>query len=68
MSMTTPWQKSSHCSEGASRVRVSTGPPAPTPTIHLTESADPARAVLGTTPEGSRALLDVLKEEKSPRV
>ncbi|TPQ17038.1 DUF397 domain-containing protein [Streptomyces sporangiiformans] len=56
------WQKSSYCGEGDSCVNVAA---APTGTIHLTESSDPARAVLGTTPHAFSALLRTLKEETS---
>ncbi|MFF7391440.1 DUF397 domain-containing protein [Streptomyces scabiei] len=57
------WQKSSYCSEGASCVYISTGPPT---TIHLTESADPTQATLTTTPSSFRALLHALKLDKAP--
>ncbi|MHC0429535.1 DUF397 domain-containing protein [Streptomyces sp. O3] len=59
--LTHVWQQSSYCSEGDSCVRVATGT-APTPTIHLTESADPTRAILTTTPAAFTALLHTLKE------
>jgi hypothetical protein len=54
------WQKSSYCSEGASCVHISTGPA----TIRMTESADPTRSTLTTTPTSFRALLDALKLDK----
>lgn len=60
------WQKSSYCSEGASCVHI--GPGRATPTIHITESADPTQAILTTTPSSFRALIHTLKEEKSLRV
>jgi hypothetical protein len=62
--MTPRWQKSSYCSEGASCVHVAT---TAAETIHLTESSDPARAILTATPAAFDALLTVLKKE-SPRV
>ncbi|WP_200308545.1 DUF397 domain-containing protein [Streptomyces adelaidensis] len=58
------WQKSSYCSEGDSCVHITNGPT----TIRLTESADPSQAVLNATPTAFGALIDVLKEENSPRV
>jgi hypothetical protein len=57
------WQKSSHCSEGDSCLHV-TGDHAGT--IHLTESGDPTRAILGATPVAFNALIHVLKEN-APR-
>lgn len=65
--MTTSWQKSSYCSEGASCIHISTGPPA-VAVIRVTESGDPLQAVLTTAPTAFFALLSALKEEKSPRV
>jgi hypothetical protein len=57
--MPTPaWQKSSYCQEGEACVHISADP-API-TIHLTESADPTRAVLTTTPAAFAALLGAL--------
>jgi hypothetical protein len=53
------WQKSSYCGEGESCVHVA-GDTAGT--IHLTESGDPTRAILGATPVALRALIHVLKE------
>lgn len=56
------WQKSSYCQEGDACVHISSLSPAPSPTtVHLTESADPSRAVLTTTPIAFGALIDVLK-------
>ncbi|MEV1068740.1 DUF397 domain-containing protein [Streptomyces sp. NPDC050263] len=50
------WQKSSYCGQGESCVHISaTADPG---AIHLTESADPARSVLSTTPAAFAALLD----------
>ncbi|MFI1048261.1 DUF397 domain-containing protein [Streptomyces griseoruber] len=51
-------QKSSYCQEGDACVHIST---APHPhAIHLTESADPAQAVLSATPTAFAALLRTL--------
>lgn len=58
--MTPYWQKSSYCSEGNSCVHIATS--RVTPTIHISESADPAQAVLTTTPSSFRALIHTLKE------
>ncbi|WP_030673347.1 DUF397 domain-containing protein [Streptomyces cellulosae] len=58
------WQKSSYCAQGDSCVHVAT---TAAETIRLTESADPARAILTATPAAFDALLAVLKKE-SPRV
>lgn len=56
--MPTPhWQKSSYCQEGEACVHISADPT----TIHLTESADPAQAVLDTTPSAFGALIRSLK-------
>lgn len=55
------WQKSSYCQEGEACVHISAATPA---TVHLTESADPTRTVLTTTPATFEALLNALK---SPR-
>ncbi|MFJ4620086.1 DUF397 domain-containing protein [Streptomyces sp. NPDC088812] len=49
-------QKSSYCAQGEACVHISADHPSPT-TIHLTESADPARAVLSATPAAFAALL-----------
>ncbi|MFC4505621.1 MULTISPECIES: DUF397 domain-containing protein [Streptomyces] len=57
------WQKSSHCSEGASCVHVA----ATTRTVHLTESGDPSGSILRAAPATFAALLTTLKKE-SPRV
>ena len=56
------WQKSSYCSEGNSCVHVASGPEE----VHLTESGDPAGAILSATPAAFTALLTTLKEE-TPR-
>jgi hypothetical protein len=61
---TTTWQKSSYCGEGEACVHVAT---TAAETIHLTESGDPARAILTATPAAFDALLGALKKE-SPRV
>lgn len=61
--MNPPWQKSSHCSEGEACVHIAPR----TSTIHLTESSDPAQAILAATPAAFRALLSTLKKE-TPRV
>ncbi|MFF3709015.1 DUF397 domain-containing protein [Streptomyces phaeochromogenes] len=53
------WQKSSYCAQGNSCVHIAT---APTGTIHLTESGDPAHSILGATPHAFAALIHVLKE------
>ncbi|MEV1078276.1 DUF397 domain-containing protein [Streptomyces sp. NPDC050211] len=50
-------QKSSYCQEGDACVHISATPT----TIHVTESADPTRAVLTTAPVAFAALLDALK-------
>ncbi|MEU0074580.1 DUF397 domain-containing protein [Streptomyces sp. NPDC006332] len=57
------WQKSSYCQEGDACVHIST--PAPT-SVHLTESADPAKTVLATDPAAFGALLQTLKASKRP--
>jgi hypothetical protein len=53
------WQKSSYCSEGDSCVHVADSAGA----IHLTESADPRKAILDAHPAAFDALLAVLKKE-----
>ncbi|WP_405871426.1 DUF397 domain-containing protein [Streptomyces sp. NBC_00005] len=53
------WQKSSHCSEGASCVHVAATPE----TIHLTESSDPTGEILTATPAAFGTLLALLKNE-----
>jgi len=55
----TTWQKSSYCGSGDSCVYVTTTDPT---LIHLTESSDPSRAILGATPKAFGALIHVLKE------
>ena len=52
------WQKSSYCGQGESCVHIA----ASTGTVHLTESADPSRAILTTRPAPFAALLQALKE------
>ncbi|MGW2785022.1 DUF397 domain-containing protein [Streptomyces populi] len=54
------WQKSSHCQEGEACLHVAASG-ATAETVHLTESADPARSILSTTPAAFGALLRVLK-------
>ncbi|MGW1784674.1 DUF397 domain-containing protein [Streptomyces sp. NPDC002143] len=53
---TQTWQKSSYCGQGESCVHISASPTSAT--IHLTESADPSRSVLSTTPSAFAALVD----------
>jgi hypothetical protein len=53
------WQKSSYCSEGASCIHVAATPEA----IHITESSDPAGAILTATPKAFGTLLTALKHE-----
>ncbi|WP_037678673.1 DUF397 domain-containing protein [Streptomyces griseus] len=60
--MNARWQKSSHCSEGASCVHIATGPNR----IHLTESGDPTESILTATPTAFASLLLILKKD-SPR-
>lgn len=60
--MNLPWQKSSYCSEGNSCVHIATT----TEGIHLTESSDPTRAVLTTTPTAFHTLLTTLKTGGTP--
>ncbi|MDX3544777.1 DUF397 domain-containing protein [Streptomyces europaeiscabiei] len=62
MSQHVSWQKSSYCGAGDSCIHIATD----SPTIHLTESADPTQATLTTTPSSFRALLHVLKLDKEP--
>ncbi|MFF1687057.1 MULTISPECIES: DUF397 domain-containing protein [unclassified Streptomyces] len=47
------WQKSSYCAQGDSCVHVATAAGA----VHLTESADPSRAILTATPAAFAALV-----------
>ncbi|MFI9171996.1 DUF397 domain-containing protein [Streptomyces lincolnensis] len=58
-------QKSSYCQEGDACIHISSPAPSPT-TIHLTESADPAAAILSATPVAFGALLDALKAAGRP--
>ncbi|MFI5676692.1 DUF397 domain-containing protein [Streptomyces cellulosae] len=51
-------QRSSYCQEGEACIHISAPYPA---SIHLTESADPAKAVLTTGPVAFGALLSMLK-------
>lgn len=51
------WQKSSYCQEGDACVHISATPQS----IHVTESADPDRTALTTSPAIFSALLDALK-------
>ncbi|WP_156727519.1 DUF397 domain-containing protein [Streptomyces apocyni] len=55
------WQKSSYCQEGDACVHIAT-PHAGT--IQVTESADPTRSILSTTPHAFTALLRTLKETR----
>ncbi|MDK0521037.1 DUF397 domain-containing protein [Streptomyces sp. ML-6] len=56
------WQKSSYCAQGEACIPVAV----PTPgTIGLTESADPTRTVLRTTPTAWAALVRTIKEDRS---
>ncbi|MEU8869009.1 DUF397 domain-containing protein [Streptomyces umbrinus] len=57
---TMAWQKSTYCGEGESCIHIATH--TLTPTIHLTESSDPAHSILGATPQAFAALIHVLKE------
>ncbi|WP_037647611.1 DUF397 domain-containing protein [Streptomyces flavidovirens] len=56
------WQKSSFCGQGESCVHVA----ASDRTVLLTESADPAHAVLSTTPTAWNALLQSLSQAGRP--
>ncbi|MEY7977021.1 DUF397 domain-containing protein [Streptomyces pilosus] len=56
------WQKSSLCGTGDSCIHVAATPRA----IHITESGDPAGAVLITTPDAFRGLLRALREDPHP--
>ncbi|MFF4574211.1 DUF397 domain-containing protein [Streptomyces sp. NPDC001410] len=56
------WQKSSYCPEGNSCIHIAATPG----TIHLTESADPNKTILTTTPAAFGALLTALKKEPAP--
>ncbi|MEU9668483.1 DUF397 domain-containing protein [Streptomyces bobili] len=51
-------QKSSYCGQGDACVHISASPA----TIHLTESADPAQAVLTAHPTAFAALLAIIKK------
>ena len=53
-----PAQRSSYCAQGESCVHISAAPT----TIHLTESADPAQAVLTATPTAFAPLQTVVQE------
>ncbi len=63
---TTTWQKSSYCGEGESCVHIA-ALDAP-PTIHLTESGDPAGTVLDATPTAFTALIHILKLKRKKEV
>ncbi|MFJ9677914.1 DUF397 domain-containing protein [Streptomyces sp. NPDC101194] len=52
------WQKSSYCAQGDSCLHVA----ASHSTVELTESSDPAGAILHTTPAAWAALVRTLKE------
>ncbi|MFH8518784.1 DUF397 domain-containing protein [Streptomyces gelaticus] len=58
------WQKSSYCAQGNSCVHVAALSPG---TVGLTESADPAGAVLRTTPDAWAAFVRTLKENPAHR-
>ncbi|WP_308315277.1 DUF397 domain-containing protein [Streptomyces sp. ISL-100] len=53
------WQKSSYCGEGESCVHAT----ATGGTVRLTESGDPTRAILRTTPTTWAALIRTVKED-----
>jgi hypothetical protein len=55
---TDTWQKSSYCGEGDSCVHVA----AAANTVKVTESSDPAGAILTTTPATWSVLLRALKD------
>ncbi|MFJ2111706.1 MULTISPECIES: DUF397 domain-containing protein [unclassified Streptomyces] len=57
------WQKSSYCAQGEACLGVAATAHR---TISLTESADPARAVLVTTPAAWAGFLRSLKEKETP--
>ncbi|QNP64038.1 DUF397 domain-containing protein [Streptomyces genisteinicus] len=60
-----PWQKSSYCAAGEACLNVSSDGSA----VHLTESGDPDRVTLRTTPEGFDGLLDAIKNGgESPHI
>ncbi|MFF4354700.1 DUF397 domain-containing protein [Streptomyces sp. NPDC001530] len=61
---TLTWQKSSYCPEGNSCVNVAIDTAG---TIHLMESSDPRRSILGATPKAFAALIHVLKENEAHR-
>ncbi|MFF3121287.1 DUF397 domain-containing protein [Streptomyces sp. NPDC057908] len=52
------WQRSSYCGQGESCLHVA----ASRSTVELTESGDPAGAILRTTPAAWAALVRTLKE------
>ncbi|AXE79171.1 DUF397 domain-containing protein [Streptomyces atratus] len=56
------WQKSSYCAQGEACANVAT--PAPG-AVCLTESGDPTRAILRTTPAAWAALVRTLKERRT---
>lgn len=56
------WQKSSYCQEGEACLHVAVSTTAET--VHLTESADPAQAILSAAPTAFYALLRTLKETR----
>lgn len=58
------WQKSSYCAQGEACVHIA----ATLETIHLTESADPAQAVLSAAPTAFGILLQAFKQgDVTPR-
>ncbi|MFG2501564.1 DUF397 domain-containing protein [Streptomyces sp. NPDC048441] len=56
------WQKSSYCAQGNSCVHIAASPTGTA--VHLTESADPTRAILTATPTAFAALLRTAKETR----
>ena len=56
------WQKSSYCAQGNSCVHVATYAPG---TVGLTETGDPAGAILRTTPTAWAALVRTIKESRT---
>ncbi|MFE7040218.1 DUF397 domain-containing protein [Streptomyces atratus] len=53
------WQKSSHCAQGDSCIHIAGGTGGG---VELTESSDPAGAILHTTPAAWAALVRAVKE------
>ncbi|WP_326766838.1 DUF397 domain-containing protein [Streptomyces sp. NBC_01591] len=59
------WQKSSYCAQGEACIHVTTARTR-TGTVSLTESSDPAGAVLRTTPTAWAALVRTIKDGPHP--